>query len=200
MVPMSDAPLEFEGHLVYELSQTGRTSVGELRWGNDGKYRAWSDAIDRKGFYNVHLDPARPLASFNLERRRQLHDAGHDDVGRLLAQGRHRPPGHTKKLDKTTGSDLDTLLGQSLCATRQAGKARGSLWVAAERCWHVSRCFGRRATRVGPPECARPARRLHGHVLLPEGLPLKVEWGAPLENKLLANGHDHVDGEPCGRV
>ena len=33
MVPLSDTPLEFEGNMVYELTQQGRTSVGELRWG-----------------------------------------------------------------------------------------------------------------------------------------------------------------------
>ena len=49
MVPLSDAPLKFEGNLVYELTQTGRMSVGELRWGNDGKHLMWTDALDRKG-------------------------------------------------------------------------------------------------------------------------------------------------------
>ncbi|MEC8802766.1 MAG: hypothetical protein VXX32_03140, partial [Bacteroidota bacterium] len=66
MVPLSDAPLEFEGNLVYELTQQGRTSVGELRWGNDGKHLMWTDALDRKGLYNVQLDPARPLASLTM--------------------------------------------------------------------------------------------------------------------------------------
>ena len=60
MVPMSDAPFEFQGNMAYELTQKGQTTIGELRWGQKGQHLMWTDALD-KGLYTVQLDPLPSL-------------------------------------------------------------------------------------------------------------------------------------------
>ena len=188
MVPMSDAPLEFEGNLVYELTQTGRTSVGELRWGNDGKHLMWTDALDRKGLYNVQLDPVRPLASLTM-----MNEEGSFLTPEMMKMARYwteegTPHPATRTLKQNDRVAPDTLLGQP-CVRHDTklGKARASLWVAAEDLYMSAAELANLRAAWGHWLNARAgADELHG-LLLPEGLPLKVEWGIPDKDKNLPN-------------
>ena len=188
MVPLSDAPLEFEGNLVYELTQQGRTSVGELRWGNDGKHLMWTDALDRKGLYNVQLDPARPLASLTM-----MNEEGSFLTPDMMKMARYwteegTPHPATRTLKQNDKVAPDTLLGKP-CVRHDAklGKARASVWVATEDVNLSAAELANLRAAWGHWLNARPgADELHG-LRLPEGLPLKVEWGMPDKDKNLPN-------------
>ena len=184
MVPLSDAPLEFEGNLVYELTQQGRTSVGELRWGNDGKYLMWTDALDRRGLYNVQLDPARPLASLTM-----MNEEGSFLTPDMMKMARYwteegTPHPATRTLKENDKVAPDTLLGK-ICVRHDVklGKARASLWVATDDLDLSAAELANLRAAWGHWLNARAGAEVLQGLILPEGMPLKVEWGMPDKDK-----------------
>ena len=189
MVPLAEEPLTFEGHLACELSSSGRATVGELRWDGDGTTVLWSDAIDRRGLYTVHLTNDQPLATINLE-----HGEGNFMTPDMMTLAGYwhkegdRPSDLSLKLDKK--ADLDTLMGKA--CTRyvgKRGKSRVAVWMADPSDAGMSQDAlddVRRAWITWMHH--RPGDGVMRHVLLPKGLPLKVEWGAPLEDGSLPMG------------
>ena len=189
MVPLAEEPSTFEGHLACELSSSGKTTVGELRWDGDGTTVLWSDAIDQRGLYTVHLTNDQPLATINLE-----HGEGNFMTPDMMTLAGYwhkegdRPSDLSLKLDKK--ADLDTLMGKA--CTRyvgKRGKSRVAVWMAAPSDAGMSQDAlddVRRAWITWMHH--RPGDGVMRHVLLPEGLPLKVEWGAPLEDGSLPMG------------
>ena len=188
MVPLADTPLEFEGNMAYELTQNGQTRIGELRWGDDGKRLMWTDALDRKGLYTVQLDPARPLASLTM-----MNEEGSFLTPDMMKMARYWteegiPHPATRTLKRNNKASPDTLLGRP-CVRHDAklGKARASVWVATEDLnLSDAQLAGLRATWSHWLNARAGADELHG-LLLPDGLPLKVEWGLPNKDKSLPN-------------
>jgi len=188
MVPLSDAPLEFEGNLVFELTQTGRTSVGEFRWGNEGKRLMWTDALDRKGLYSVQLDPTRPLASLTM-----MNEEGSFLTPDMMKMAKYwteegTPPLATRSLKRNNKVAPDTLLGHP-CVRHDVklGKARASVWVATEDLNLSAAELANLRAAWGHWLNARAGAEVLQGLILPEGMPLKVEWGTPDKDKNLPN-------------
>lgn len=188
MVPLFDTPLEFEGNLVFELTQQGRTSVGELRWGNAGKLLMWTDALDRKGLYSVQLDPTRPLASLTM-----MNEEGSFLTPDMMKMAKYwteegTPPRATRPLKRNNKVALDTLLGHP-CVRHdvKSGKARASLWVATDDLGLSSAEHASLRVAWFHWLNARVGTEVLQGLILPEGIPLKVEWGTPDKDKNLPN-------------
>ena len=193
MVPLSDAPLDFQGSMAYELTQKGQTTIGELRWGQKGQHLMWTDALDKKGLYTVQLDPSLPLASLTL-----MNDEGSfltQDMMKLAQYWTEDGSPHpaTRSFKRNDKAVADTLLGRP-CVRHDAklGKTRTSVWIATDDLNLSAAELSSLRAAWGHWLNARPnTAELHG-LKLPEGLPLKVEWGLPDKDKSLPNAMSAV--------
>lgn len=178
MVPLAEEPLTFEGHLAFSLTQSGHSSVGEMRWGNHGQRIMWTDDLYKQGWHTVLLAPDQPLATLKLENAE-----GHFMTPDMMKMARYwteeglpLAPKHPLKLNRKVAPD--TLLGMA-CMRHdvKVGQERAFMWVAA-------------GTTQVEPEALQGLREAWFHwlnsrtasevlrgLILPEGVPLKVEWG-----------------------
>ena len=153
----------------------------------------WTDALDKKGLYTVQLDPSRPLASLTM-----MNNEGSFLTPDMMKIAQYwtedgpptRPRVPSSENDKAVA---DTLLGRP-CVRHDAklGKTRASLWVATDDLNLSAAELSNLRAAWGHWLNARPnAAELHG-LKLPEGLPLKVEWGLPDKDKTLPNAMSAV--------
>lgn len=183
MVPLAKAPLTFEGNLVYELTSPRGTTMGELRWGNEGDCIMWTDALDKKGLYTVQLDPRQPLATLTM-----MNSEGHFMTPQMMtmatywtAEGTPYPATRPLKLDRKAAPD--TILGRA-CFKHdvKVGKERATLWMAqAADAADAAGADTNASLRTAWSHWLRSrlaSEALRG-LILPEGVPMKVEWGVP---------------------
>lgn len=180
MVPLAEAPLTFEGNLVYELTSPRGSTMGELRWGNEGDCIMWTDALDKQGLYTIQLDASQPLATLRL-----MNEEGHFMTPQMMtlakywtAEGTPHPATRPLKLDRKAAPD--TILGRA-CYKHdvKVGKERAILWVAQAEDTAGADANASLRTAWGHWIRSRvPSDALRG-LILPEGIPMKVEWGVP---------------------
>ena len=132
----------------------------------------------------MQLDPARPLASLTM-----MNEEGSFLTPDMMKMARYwteegTPHPATRTLKENDKVAPDTLLGK-ICVRHDVklGKARASLWVATDDLdLSAEELANLRAAWSHWLNARTGAEVLQG-LILPEGMPLKMEWGMPDKDK-----------------
>lgn len=175
-VPLADAPLSFQGHLACNLTQGGRTTVGEIRWEPEQGILMWTDQLDRQGNYTILKGPDSPLATVSMKNQegafmspQMMTMAGHWSEEAPAAP-------RTLKADKKLEA-LEVMGHPCLAFSGKEGKDRVVVWVADVDAFelNVDQLDAFRNAFIGWMQYR--AQTVLRNVILPAGVPLKVEWG-----------------------
>ncbi len=177
-VPLGDAPLDFKGHLAYQITRGAKSGLGELRWAQDELRLMWTDHIELQGQYTLLKDSDSPLATVHLLN----HEGSFMSPEMMVVAGYWSEESSVsrremKKDKKSSESPIMSHLCEAFVG--KEGKERVVVWLAPVFAAPLTpdEYQAYRKAFEGWMDC-RPDRVLR-NIDLPEGLPLKVEWGIP---------------------
>jgi hypothetical protein len=183
MVPLAEEPLAFRGHLAYELTRSGQTSVGEMRWDPEGGALLWTDALDSQGQYTVQLSPSQPLATLALK----------TNEGIFMTEQMMQMAGYWSEDNEPRGVKAEknaepTEVMGKVCTpwSGKEGKSRVTLWMAdvSQFNWSESEINAARNATASWLH-SQPNTPVLRNLELPAGVPLKADWGVPAEDGAL---------------
>ncbi len=183
MVPLSEEPLEFRGHLAYELSRSGQSSVGELRWDFEGKALMWTDVLNSEGNCTVRLSPATPLATLGLKRE----EGNFMTEQMMVMAGFWGEDSEPRVLKAEKNAEPTAIMGKEcLPWSGKEGKSRVTVWMAdvSQFSWSEAEIEATRNAATSWLHCRPNASELR-NLELPAGVPLKAAWGMPDEEGTL---------------
>ncbi|MDA0940233.1 MAG: hypothetical protein O2990_04465 [Bacteroidetes bacterium] len=175
-MPLADAPLSFQGHLACNVTQGGRTTVGEIRWESEQGILMWTDQLDRQGNYTLVKGPDSPLATVSLENQEGAFMS--PQMMTMAGYWSEEEPATPRILKADKKLEAIEVMGHPCLAfSGKEGKDRVVVWVADVNAFEFNpdQLAAFRAAFSGWMQY-RPQRVLR-NVILPEGVPLKVEWG-----------------------
>lgn len=186
MVPLADEPMDFLGHLAFELEANGQHSVGELRWSPHHDALMWTDAFDGQGDYTVKKDSEAPLAMISMKRNEGAFMS--PQMMTLAGYWTDEPPAAPRPLKVDKKSEATPFMGHSCVAYGgKQDKERVRVWVAEADALDMSstQLKAYRMAFSGWMDSQKsPVLR---NVDVPQGLPLALEWGTPGDKGALPN-------------
>ena len=190
-MPLADAPLSFEGHLACNVTQGGRTTVGEIRWESEQGILMWTDQLDRQGNYTLVKGPDSPLANVSLENQEGAFMS--PQMMTMAGYWSEEEPAAPRilKADKKLEA-LEVMGHPCLGHSGKEGKERVVVWVADVSAFEFNpdQLVAFRAAFSGWMQY-RPQTVLR-NLDLPAGVPLKVEWGIAEDDGALPNAMELV--------
>ena len=190
-VPLSEAPLSFQGHLACNVTQGGKTTVGEIRWESEQGILMWTDQLDRQGNYTLVKGPESPLANVSLENQEGAFMS--PQMMTMAGYWSEEAPAAPRplKVDKKLES-LEVMGHPCVAYSSKEGKDRVVVWVADSDAFefNVDQLDAFRNAFSGWMQY-RPQTVLR-NLTLPAGVPLKVEWGVADDDGVFPNAMEVV--------